>query len=338
MVSENSVYPDIYFEPAYGRLYENGTDEVCEQFLYESETGTVSSVFIKRRIPVHTDDGEWYDIITPYGYGGPVITKLADPEKKEELISGFMSSFGEYAKENRIVSEFVRFHPIIGNGVDFKEAYQSIYDRKTVGTNLTYEDVVAAEFSKHKRKDIRRILNDPEIRYEIDEHPESLSDFYEIYYSTMDRDHADGYYYFGERYFNRILETFPENVITCRVFYRDAVIAMGVYFRYKKLLHAHLSGTLTEYLKYSPAYILKYALALYGHDHGYEVIHYGGGTSASPDNGLYKFKKDFGKNTDFDFYIGKKVWNREVYDRLCELTGTDKDSAFFPAYRANTGR
>lgn len=327
-------YPDIYFEPEYGRLYENGTDTLCEQFVYESGAGIVSSVFMKRRIAIETAE-VYYDLITPYGYGGPVITEISDPRRKEELVNGFMQAFSEYAKENRIVSEFVRFHPIIGNGLDFKDAYGSIYDRKTVGTNLTLDDVIGTEFSKHKKKDIKRILNNPDIRYEIEEEPESLADFLEVYYSTMDRDEADGYYYFGNDYFDRILAAFREHVVTCRVFYREKIIGMGVYFRYKKLLHAHLSGSLTEYMKYSPAYILKYAMAVYGHENGYSVIHYGGGTNASPENGLYKFKKDFGKTTDFDFYIGKKVWNPEIYERLCLAVGASMDSGFFPAYRSS---
>ena len=328
-------YPDIYFEPGYGRLYENGTDAKCVQFVFESGAGTVSSVFMKRRIALDAGDKEtYYDLTTPYGYGGPVITELADPNRKDELVKGFMESFAAYAKENRIVSEFVRFHPIIGNGLDFKNAYGSIYDRKTVGTNLTYDDVIGTEFSKHKRKDIRRILNNPDIRYEIEEAPKSLADFLEVYYSTMDRDEADGYYYFGNDYFDRILAAFGDHVVTCRVFHKETIIGMGVYFRYKKLLHAHLSGSLTEYMKYSPAYILKYAMAVYGHEKGYSVIHYGGGTNASPDNGLYRFKKDFGRTTDFDFYIGKKIWNPEVYDRLCLVSGAPKDSGFFPAYRS----
>ncbi len=333
MNSSDTLYPDIYFEPAYGRLYET-PEETCEQFLYETDAGRISDVFLKRRIPDLPEGEEAFDLITPYGYGGPVILELKDPEKKKELIDGFMQAFSRYAKENRIVSEFVRFHPIIGNGVDFREAYGSLYDRKTVGTNLTYEDVIGTEFSKHKRKDIRKILSDPLIRYETEEAPDRLDDFLEIYYSTMDRDAADDYYYFGRDYFQKILDSFPENVVTCRVFYGEKTIAMGVYFRYKGLLHAHLSGTLTEYLSHSPAYILKYAMALYGHEKGYQYIHYGGGTSSSPDNSLYQFKKNFGKNTEFDFYIGKKIWDEAAYHRLCALRGVPEDTAFFPAYRA----
>ena len=327
-------YPDIYFEPEYAALYEDEQNKAVE-YVYSDENGTVTNLFMKRKINIETGDGApYYDIITPYGYGGPVIISLRDPDRKKELLSAYLKDFSVYTKRNRIVSEFVRFHPIIGNGLDFQEFYQSKYDRHTTGTTLTYDDVILAEFSKHKRKDIRKILQNPEIRYAIDEKPDNLDDFLEVYYSTMDRDAADAYYYFDRKYFEQLLAGFPDNVITGKVFLQDKLIAMGVYFRYGRFLHAHLSGTLSEYLHYSPAYILKYALALYGHDNGYQVIHYGGGTSPDPENGLYKFKKNFGKNTEFDFYIAKKIWNPEVYSELCRIKGADESDSFFPAYRA----
>lgn len=323
-------YPDIYFEPDYARLYETEGSKAVE-YRFECENGCITSLFMKRKIDIGTGDGvQYYDITTPYGYGGPVIRSVSD---KEKLITAYMDDFRRYAEKENIVSEFVRFHPIIGNGVDFHDAYKSIYDRKTVGTNLTYDDVIGTEFSKHRRKDIRRILKNPEIRYEVNESPDTLEDFVEIYYSTMDRDNADDYYYFDKDYFDELLKRFPEHIITGKVFLGNHLIAMGLYFRYGELLHAHLSGTLSEYLEYSPAYILKYALALYGHEKGYKVIHYGGGSSRSPENGLYRFKKEFGKNTEFDFYMAKKVWNEKVYQKLCEAAGADINADFFPAYR-----
>lgn len=323
-------YPDIYFEPDYATLYEGDNISAIE-YKFECEHGLITHLFLKRAIPVSLKDGnKYYDIITPYGYGGPVIHCSTN---QKELIAAYTEDFQKFTRANNIIAEFIRFHPIIGNGVTFQEVYQSIYDRKTVGTNLTYEDVIETEFSKHKRKDIRKILKNSDIRYEVNEHPESLDDFVEIYYSTMDRDGADDYYYFKPEYFRELHEKFKEHITTGKVFLKDKLIAMGVYFRYGKYLHAHLSGTLSEYLEYSPAYILKYALAIYGHEEGYEVIHYGGGSSRSEDNGLYKFKREFGKNTVFDFFIAKKVWNQEVYQQICEQVGADINSEFFPAYR-----
>ena len=325
-----NTYPDIYFEPDYARLYET-EDSKAVEYRFKCEFGVITSLFLKRKVNILLDDGiQYYDIITPYGYGGPVIHSTTD---KEKLISAYMENFRAYTLRENIIAEFVRFHPIIGNGVDFKDAYNAIYDRKTVGTNLTYEDVIGTEFSKHKRKDIRKILKNPYIRYEVDENPESLDDFVEIYYSTMDRDGADDYYYFDINYFHTMLKALRGHIITGKVFLGDKLIAMGVYFRYGKYLHAHLSGTLSEYLEYSPAYILKYALAIYGHEKGYEVIHYGGGSSRSEENGLYKFKREFGKNTVFDFYMAKKVWNMEIYRQICETAGADINAEFFPAYR-----
>ncbi len=324
-------YPDIYFEPNYARLYQTTESEAIE-FRFQCEYGLITNLFIKRKIPISLGDGiQYYDIITPYGYGGPIIHNTID---KERLICKYMASFQQYANHQKIVSEFVRFHPIIGNGIDFREAYHSIYDRKTVGTNLTYDDVITSEFSKHKRKDIRKILKNPDIRYEIDEHPTSLDDFIDVYYSTMDRDNADNYYYFKKDYFQEMLNAFPENIITGKVFFSNRLIAMGLYFKYGPYLHAHLSGTISEFLKYSPAYILKYALAIYGHEKGYKLIHYGGGSSNSPDNGLYKFKCEFGKNTQFDFYIAKKIWDEKKYRELCCSVQVDSETPFFPAYRS----
>ncbi len=323
-------YPDIYFEPDYARLYETEDSHAIE-YRFECEYGVITNLFLKRPVPGSpADGGPYYDILTPYGYGGPVIHRASD---RQGLVAAYMKDFGRYAEREHIIAEFVRFHPIIGNAADFKDAYGAVYDRKTVGTTLTYDDVIGTEFARHRRKDIRRLLRNPDIRYEVDEHPATLDDFVEIYYSTMDRDGAGAYYYFKPDYFRQMLETLRDHVVTGKVFLGEKLIAMGVYFRYGPYLHAHLSGTLSAYLEYSPAYILKYALALYGHEKGYQVIHYGGGTSGAPDNSLYRFKKEFGQNTEFDFYLAKKVWNMNRYRQICAAVGADANASFFPAYR-----
>lgn len=94
-----------------------------------------------------------------------------------------------------------------------------------------------------------------------------------------------------------------------------------------------MNGTKPEHLELSPAYLLKYASMKWGVENGYSKIHYGGGVSNAEDDPVLHFKKHFSKRTEFDFYIGKKIWNEEVYDKLCKMRGMDKNRAFFPAYR-----
>ena len=36
---------------------------------------------------------------------------------------------------------------------------------------------------------------------------------------------------------------------------------------------------------------------------------------------------------DTDFYVGRKIWNKDIYNKLCEIKNVDKNEEYFPAYR-----
>ena len=320
---------DLYFDENYGKLYEkieNGTSEI---FTYEDENGKITNQFLKREIPEKIDEKVFYDLVTPYGYGGPVVEEV---NNKEKLLENFEREFSKYCLENNIVSEFVRFHPLIKNYQDFEKMYNAQYMRKTLITKLDEEDPITNQFGKSSRKNIRQAINRG-VTFKVTKSPENIGAFKEIYYSTMDRNNATDYYYFDDEYFNDILRYFKENIVLVEAIYEEKVIAAGLYFTYKDIIHIHLSGTLNEYLFLSPAYILRYAIAEWGIENGYKLIHHGGGRSNSEEDSLYLFKKNFARVHDVDFYIGKKVWNEEIYNKLCEMKNVDKKDAFFPAYR-----
>ena len=321
---------DIYFEPNYGKLYQKIENGQAKIFEYEDENGKISNQFLVRQIPEKVNEEIYYDLVTPYGYGGPIIERLNG--EKEKLLEKFEKEFSKYCLENKIVSEFVRFHPIVKNYEDFGKMYNAVYMRKTLITKLDEEDPIKNQFSKSCRKNIRQALNKG-ITYKVTKSPDNLSNFKEIYYSTMDRNNATDYYYFDDDYFNDILKNFKENVLLVEAIYENKTIACGLYFVYNNIIHIHLSGTLTEYLYLSPAYILRYAVTLWGIENDYKLIHHGGGTSNSEENSLYLFKRNFAKIYDTDFYIGKKIWNEEIYDKLCIIKNVDKNEDFFPAYR-----
>ena len=320
---------DIYFEPAYGKLYEKIEHGESTIYEYKSNIGNVYHMFIKREIEELVEGKKWYDLITPYGYGGPIL-KDCKKENKHLLIEEFYEDFSQYCKENNIVSEFIRFHPIINNAIDFKDIYEVSRIRKTIGTNLKdHKDPFEKEFSKSCRKNIRRALRNG-VSYRVIERPQDIRGFKTFYFSTMDRNEALDYYYFDDDYFNQCIETLGENVILVEAIYNDKPIAMGFYLVYGKTIHIHLSGTLSKYLYLSPAYILRYGVTIWGKENGYELIHHGGGKSNSENDPLYTFKKRFG-SIEFDFYIGKKIWNKKIYNKL--ITGKPQ-SEFFPLYRS----
>ena len=323
--------PDIYYNRYYPPLYEKMEDGRAVIIRVENEFGTIVSPVILRKIPIETPC-PYCDLITPYGYGGPIITKLCGD--KDRLIDSYEKAMCHFVSDNHVVSEFVRFHPVLGNAQDFKRIYEPVWDRKTVGTNVrdfTWEE----EFSKGALKYIKRAQR-AGIVSEVIRHPTEISDFKEIYYSTMDRDQADAYYYFDDAYFDYCLNKMGENVLYVKVLLNGKTIAAGFYFVCGDILQCHLSGTLSEYLNLSPAYITKLATAEWAQENGIKYIHYGGGTTRDENNSLYQFKKKFGKHTEFDFFIGRKIWNQEAYCMLCEKIGVDKETDFFPAYRKKT--
>ena len=223
---------DIYFETDYGRLYEKSEGGTCEVFSHHSPIGNIRHMFIKRKVPIRIDDTTYYDLITPYEYGGPVILDCGVGEK-EELVKEFEIAFGHYCRENNIVSEFVRFHPLVENAMDFHGCYQVAHSRNTVGTNLRdYEDPFMDEFSKSARRSIRRALR-AGVDFRVIEGPDDLGDFKEIYYSTMDRNKAPDFYYFGDDYFKACLQLFRKNIVLVEANYQGKTIASGLYFVYR---------------------------------------------------------------------------------------------------------
>ena len=58
----------------------------------------------------------------------------------------------------------------------------------------------------------------------------------------------------------------------------------------------------------------------------------GGGHGA--DDGIYLYKKGLAPSGVYNFFVGSKIFNEELYKKLChEKYLTDLDNTFFPLYR-----
>ena len=315
---------DIYFDDNFGKLYECIEHGKAVVYNFSCEYGKIKHQFIRRSI-----DDVYSDLVTPYGYGGPLILEASDREK---LLTAFAENFKQYCLENNIVSEFVRFHPLINNALDFTQIYNCELIRHTLGTDLTaHDDPTQGAFSKSCRKNIKKALKNG-VSFVVTPQPQNLDRFIDIYYATMDRNTASDYYYFPKTYFEDCLKWFQKDLLLIEAVYEEQTIAAGMYFARDGVVHIHLSGTLSEFLYLSPAYILRYAAVLWAKEHHFRIVYHGGGKSNSPEDSLYLFKRQF-SDKEYDFYVGKKIWNQSVYDQLCAEKNIDSNSDFFPAYR-----
>lgn len=326
---------DIYFTKAYAQVHASVERGQAEYWELDCPFGRIGYSFIKRKVETALGD-DYYDITSPYGYGGPLILECQD---KDQLLMTFESEFGVYCKTENIVSEFVRFHPICENAKTFEAIYQPQYLRQTVGTTISNpgERPFMAEFNQSSRKLTRR-AEKMGVTARIVEQPsfEDLQNFISLYYATMDRNGATDFYYFSEQYFKECVYLLGKNLLLIEVVAEEKVICACIYFVSGAYLHEHLMGSLTESLALNPVYVLKKAASDWAYDKEMELIHYGGGLTNAPDDPLFSFKKKFTRQTFFDFYIGKRIHKEDAYQALCRERYLSPTDPFFPAYRKNT--
>ena len=274
-----------------------------------------------------------FDSVTPYGYGGV----LFEGDNSEKNKSAFWSEYVDFMKREHIVDNFVRYHPVLKNAEPMR-SISNVHDLgKTIAIDLSSINVIWDNIISKNRNMIRKAENNGvEIR-----HGKSLDlfmDFKRIYNATMDRDHADAYYYFGDEFYKSIHQNLYDSYEMFYAIYQNQIIAMSILLFANQQMHYHLSGSLIEYRNIAPSNLLLYKAALWGSEQGFKSFHLGGGVGSGEDN-LYKFKAAFNKKSDYHFSIGKQIFDKSRYDELVRIRKEsdptfDESSHFFPLYRS----
>ena len=323
---------DVYYLSSYVAAFEIHGDGTPLLFYYCDDKIKGINVVMKRdialcdhfkgKIPQNT----FFDFATPYGYGGWILE--GDAENSDRLFS----EYEKWCSSNNIVSEFVRFHPVINNFIFSENDYEIMQLGKTVCLDISSPEIIWANISSKNRNVIRKAeKSGVEIFTSTD--IEMYENFARIYNKTMENDNANAYYFFGEKFYESVHSDLADN---SKIFYAkkdNEIIAASIMIFSNGKLNYHLSGSLFEYRTFAPSNLLLYKAALWGCDNGCKTFHLGGGVGSGEDS-LFKFKKSFYRNDDLtQFSIGKKIFIKSKYDELVKMH-SKKNSSFFPMYRA----
>lgn len=322
---------DVYYLSGYSKGFSIHGDGEPLLFYYEDNSIRGINVVFKRDISkdIHfknkLEENVYFDLTTPYGYGGWLIEGEGslDDLDKEYII---------WCKENKIVSEVVRFHPILNNTDRVRCIYDVMDLGKTVAIDLSSEEDIWNNIHSKNRNVIRKaIKNNVTIEHKLDK--ETMSKFIEIYNHTMNKDNAADYYYFKEDFYNSIMNDLKEEADIFYAMYDGKMIAASIILKCNHKLTYHFSGFITEYGTLAATNLLLYEASKWGANNGYDKLHLGGGVGSREDN-LYKFKKSFYKGEDYQYSIGRKIFSNEIYDRLVDMRkDEEKRNNFFPLYR-----
>ena len=324
---------DFSFNPEYAKIYAN-IDGTSDTFNYECEYGKIRNTYILRKIKWSIGDKTYYDIVTPYGYGGPVALEFTDIVK---LLEAYHAAFSKYCIEHNIICEFIRFH--LFDNVDVRENYYGetvrMLDDVIVDTTGTYDDIWM-RYEHKVRKNVKKAQSSG-LEMIVENNLSHLDDFLRIYYATMERNQAKQYYYFKREYFEDIARRIPQNFMYFHTIKEDAVISTELVLCSDKYAYSFLGGTDETAYAMRPNDFLKDAIIKWCNETGREIFVLGGGYHK--DDGIYKYKRSFTSSPDVPFYIGKTIFNQKIYDemvclRAAEDENFDRESAYFPLYRA----
>ena len=320
---------DVYYLSGYAKAFQIHGDGEPQLFYYDEKGLRGIYVYMKRKTAI---EGV-FDSITPYGYGG----FLLEGDTSEENVKALWAAYVDRMKEENIVDNFVRYHPVLANAVPMKTCSDVIDLGKTVAMDLTSEEVIWKNIHSKNRNMIRKAEKNG-IVIKHGQGLELFDDFIKIYNATMDKDNAEAYYYFKPEFYKSIHEDLKDNYEMFWAEYEGKIIAMSIMIFANGRLNYHLSGSDLQYRNLAPSNLLLYKAAMWGMEKGMNTFHLGGGVGSGEDN-LYKFKIAFNRFSDCQFSIAKHVFDNEKYDELVAERASrdaefDKESKFFPLYRS----
>lgn len=299
---------DIYYTKEYCRLYETNVSKAY-LFVYKEKNKIGIYPMMKTLITGYKEVQNYYDIETPYGYGGPLVNT-----DDEIFIDEFEENFIDFCANNRIIAEFIRFHPVLENVNIFKNNIDINLNRRTIVVELDkgIDRIWKEDISSKNRNMIRKAVKNG-LEIEITKEYRSFMDIYD---ETMKKVHASSFYFFNEEYYKGIMKI--NNINIFNVKFRDEIIASAIFMKYNRHFHYHLAGSKKKYLNMAPNNFLLWEAIKYASNAGCSDFHLGGGTDSSLNDSLYKFKKSFSKN-ERKFFIGKRAHNTEIYNELLEV-------------------
>ena len=324
---------DVFYLNEYVSAFMNEEEKNGVPVLLLYENGEDRAINVVFRRDISKDDklagkietGKYYDLISPYGYGG-FLGQIDDYQALNNIYNTFCIEHG-------YICEFVRFELF----TNYHEYYDGEVETRTHNVVRSLEmplDDMWMDFKQKVRKNVKK-ANSFGLQIIIENTDEHLQDFLDIYYSTMDRSNAENEYYFSKEFYQTI-NSMRDNIMYFHVVHEGKVISTELVIYGSENCYSYLGGTNRDYFDMRPNDFLKYEIIKWAKEKGLKNFVLGGGYGS--DDGIFKYKTCLAPSGVVDFFIGRKVFNRELYNQLVELREIDNpeclESKYFPKYRA----
>lgn len=271
------------------------------------------------------------DVTSPYGYGGPLV----HGEGPNGLLGReFWAFFEDWARSERVVSEFVRlslFPDTLAHPGRLRPRSVN-YVRE-----LPSDEVDVAPGCEPKvRQNARRALR-AGVTARIVEDDSLLVDFERIYIGTMVRRGSAAWYRFDHEFFAALHAGFGDRIAYAVGELDGTPVSMDLLLLGRDTAYYFLGGTDFDAAGSRPNDLVKLAAMEWLAAKGYKKYVLGGGVQAG--DGLERYKRGFAPQGAVQFSTAERVLDPVGFDALLEARsaragGVAEVGEFFPAYRA----
>lgn len=299
-------------------------------FLFEKDS---EPLIVMPMILNSIDGTEYYDVISPYGYSGPLFKE----DIKEHEVAAFWKEVDAWYSKNNVITEFLRFS-LTENHIGYTG--NTVETLKNVcGSLANTFDEQWASFNKKVRNNYRKAQSF-DLSFKLfesnDLNNEVIDSFYSIYHKTMVRNNAPKFLFFSAEFFRKIVMEHKDDFTIGISYHENVPVSTELHIHYNGSVYAFLGGTDSDLFHTRPNDFLRVEVIKWAIENGKKKYILGGGIKDN--DGLYKSKKAFfPKDEDCTFYTGRKVINKEVYDTLVAKAikehSLSKDETYFPLYR-----
>lgn len=275
------------------------------------------------------------DITSPYGYGGALVHGDAPVA---EIGRRFWTLFEQWARDERVVSEFVRlslFSDVL--------PHPGRVRRRTL--NYVRElppdrDAIWSGSAPKVRQNARKALR-AGITIRIAQDDSLLEDFERIYAGTMERHQSGSWYRFGHDFFAALHRAYPGRLLYVAAEEDGRPVSMDLVLLGRDTAYYFLGGTDIDAAHTRPNDLVKMTVMEWLAEQGYQRYVLGGGVQGG--DGLERYKRGFAPAGEQYFCTAERILDPVGFAVLTaarreEARDADLDwnelSDFFPVYRA----
>jgi CelD/BcsL family acetyltransferase involved in cellulose biosynthesis len=337
----SSTRHDLYHLPGFVELETRWHEPGAPSAFVATEDDRVFLVpLVVRSIPPAIADGEaWLDATGPRGYPGPIAGPI-EAGADDAFVERAAVALAATLREHRIVTAFVRCHPLLSPPPDTLRRVGAIVEHgQSVSIDLTRSaDEAWGAMRENHRREITRARRDG-YGVRIDESWTRLDEFVAIYAAAMERLGAAEHWRLPSDYFVD-LQTAVGSRVHLFVVEKDGELAAAALLtEVDGIVEYHLSGTAPEHVAASPTKLLIAHASRWARERGNRVFHLGG--SLRHDDSLIHFKRGFSP-VRHPVVSWRLIADPDASRLLTERWGRlgrspaapdDGDADFFPGYR-----